>query len=424
MPTEILGQVSDQPRSLLRGMSWSVLGQVTLAISQWGILLVLVKYLDLDSVGQFAYALALAGPLFAFSNLQLSGILASDQSGEYAPSAYVMLRVLTSLLAFLSLFLLVMVGSLGPTLDRALLLIGLIKLCESASDLIYGFLQQHERIDQVGLLQTVRGGVALVAAWCTVSLSYHLLPVLVVLLICQVLLTSLVDIRALRSQFATPVALKALNPLRAEWRVCRRLLSTAFPMGMVIGLNTLNINLPRYWIIASLGDAAVGVYAALSYVMTGGNMAIGAIGQAAVPRLSRFYRSDRAGFHNLVARLSIPAMAAGLAGIGLAILAGTPLLTTLYNESFVPYHTTFVWVMIGSAILYVSSIAGCALTAARIFRPQVWLTLLATMGTIISCGLLIPSQGLTGAAMAMAIGFSTKLIGQLTVLGVTSYRAH
>lgn len=424
MLTELSGQVSDQPRGLLHGMSWSVLGQVTSAISQWGILLVLVKHLDLDSVGQFAFALALAGPLFAFSNLQLSGMLASDQSGEYPPSAYIMLRVLTSLIAFLSLLVLIMVGSLGPTLDRAVLLIGLIKLCESASDLIYGFLQQHERIDQVGMLQTLRGGVALVAAWWTVSLSHHLLPVLVVLLICQVLLATLVDIRVLRSQFATPVALNAFNPFRAEWRVCSRLLNTAFPMGVVIGLNTLNINLPRYWIISSLGDAAVGVYAALSYVMTGGNMAIGAIGLAAVPRLSRLYRSDCGGFHRLLARLSIPAMAAGLAGIGVAILASKPLLSTLYNESFVPHHTTFVWVMIGAAILYLSSIAGCALTAARIFRPQVWLTLLATMGTITASGLLIPTQGLMGGAMAMAIGFLIKLIGQLAVLSANSHRTH
>ena len=401
-------------------MSWSVLGQATSAISQWGILVIFVKYLDPDSVGQFAFALALAGPLFAFSNLQLSSILASDQSGEYAPSTYIMLRALTSLTAFLSLLVLIMVGSLGPTLGRAVLLIGLLKLCDSASDLMYGFLQQHERIDQVGLLQTLRGGVALAGVWWTVSLTHYVVPALVVLLICQVLLTTLVDFRVLRSQLATLDVLRALNPLHVEWRACRRLLQTAFPMGLVIGLNTLNFNLPRYWIISSLGDAAVGVYAALSYVITGGNMAIGAIGQAAVPRLSRLYRSDRGGFHRLLTRLSIPAMAAGLGGIAAAILASDHILTALYNTSFIPHRQTFIWIMVGAAILYVISLSGCALTAARVFSGQAWITLAATGSTAVACHVLIPSYGLVGAAIAMAIGFSVKLSGQIIALGLAA----
>ena len=92
MRAEMTADYPNRATSLLRGMSWSVLGHGVSALSQWGILVVLIKHLSPTDVGQFALALAVIGPLFALTNLQLAGLLASDPRQSTPREAYLVLR--------------------------------------------------------------------------------------------------------------------------------------------------------------------------------------------------------------------------------------------------------------------------------------------------------------------------------------------
>jgi O-antigen/teichoic acid export membrane protein len=416
MRTELTVDVPDRPLGLVHGMSWSVLGQTVSALSQWGILVVLVKHLDAESVGQFAIALSVAAPIYAFANLQLSGLLASDQTREYSPAAYLTLRFISSLAAYLVLIVLLIAGVFGSELDEVLLLVGLLKLCEAVSDLMFGFLQQRERTDKVGLLLVIRSVVGLPIVWATVAYTRQVHVVLAALLVAQILLTSCVDLKILRRYAHDVFEFVSIRAWRASLSSSRHLMVVALPMGIVVGLNMLNFNIPRYWLAYHQGTAAVGVYAALSYITTAGNMVIGSMGQAAVPRLSRYYQSDRRKFRQLLMRVALPAILAGAAGIGIAAQAGAPLLQILYSSSFSAYTTTFVWVMVASAILYIVSITGCCLSAVRLYRAQAWITAASTVSTAVACHYLIPLYGLTGAALAMVAGFAVKLSGNLAVL--------
>jgi O-antigen/teichoic acid export membrane protein len=416
MRTEVTLDVPDRPLGLLRGMSWSVLGQAVSAFSQWGILMVLIKHLDAESVGQFALALSVAAPVYAFANLQLSSLLASDQTREYSPVAYLILRLLSSLGGYLVLIVFLVVGIFDSELEGVLLLVGLLKLCEAASDLMFGFLHQRERTDKVGLLLVIRGVVGLLIIWATVADTHQLRAALLALLAAQILLTSCVDLRILRWHANDVFELVSTRAWRTGVTSCGHLMVLALPMGIVVGLNMLSFNLPRYWLAYYQGTAAVGVYAALSYITTAGNMIIGAMGQTAVPRLSRYYQSDRRKFQRLLMQIAVPAIVVGAVGIGVADQVGEPLLQIIYSSSFGTHTATFVWVMVASAILYLVSITGCGLSAARLYRVQAWITAVSTVSTAIACHYLIPKYGLVGAALAMATGFAVKLSGNLTAL--------
>lgn len=421
MPSNPAAAVPAPPQSLVRGMSWSVLGQAVSAISQWGILVLLIKHLSPEQVGEFALALAIAGPLFAFSNLQLAGLLASDQNKDFVPATYVTLRSITSLLAIVVLGVLAITGVVAHSMAPIIGIIGITKLFEAASDLMYGFLQQRDRIDQVGRLQCVRGLVSITCVWVAILLAPTLESAVIGILLAQLFLTLGIDAMALRRLCPEALAFRTVHPVRTSWPDVGRLAYLALPMGAVIGLNLLTVNLPRYWLAALLGPASVGVYAALSYVMTGGSMAIGAIGQAAVPRLARLYQSDRSAYRHLLMRLTIPALATGVAGVLLASLAGESILALLYNQTFASYVEPFVWIMVGAGLSYLSSMAGCALTAARIFQSQAWLTLVAALSTALASAVLIPGWHLVGAAWALCIGYAVKLIGQSLALRTIAF---
>jgi O-antigen/teichoic acid export membrane protein len=175
-------------------------------------------------------------------------------------------------------------------------------------------------------------------------------------------------------------------------------------------LISLNTNIPRYFVEHYLGEAALGYFAALAYVMLAGQTVMGALGQSAIPRLARYYQSNRAAFKRLLAKMLLVAAAVGAAGILVAVLWGCPLLTLLYRRDYAQHADVFVWVMIAAAISYLLSVFGYALTSQRILRSQVPLVgAMAVVSTVV-CFFAVPAFGIVGAAVALV---ASNLVGAL-----------
>ncbi len=78
--------------SLRSNFKWTFTGNVIYAACQWGMLSVLAKAGNAATVGQFALGLAIAAPVFMFSNLQLRAVQATDARSEYEFADYFTLR--------------------------------------------------------------------------------------------------------------------------------------------------------------------------------------------------------------------------------------------------------------------------------------------------------------------------------------------
>ena len=160
---------SPRPLSLRSNFSWTFVGNVVYAGCQWGMLVVLAKLGSPEKVGQFALGLAVTAPIIMFSNLQLRAIQATDARREYRFGHYLALRLITTALA-----LLVIAGiACGYRLETALVIlaVGLAKAFESLSDVVYGLLQGHERMDRIALSMMIKGPLSLVALGTMVYLT-------------------------------------------------------------------------------------------------------------------------------------------------------------------------------------------------------------------------------------------------------------
>src|ERR1051325_240056 len=100
---ESTGQSEGLPLHL--NFVWSAAGNITYAISQWGMIVALAKLTNAFMVGQFALGIAIATPVLSFANLQLRSAQASDARGEYRFSEYLGLRFITTLVAFVAVVL-------------------------------------------------------------------------------------------------------------------------------------------------------------------------------------------------------------------------------------------------------------------------------------------------------------------------------
>jgi O-antigen/teichoic acid export membrane protein len=144
---------------------------------------------------------------------------------------------------------------------------------------------------------------------------------------------------------------------------------------------------------------------------------VGALGQAASPRLSKVYASgDARSFRGLFAKLLAIAACIGVVGVVVAAVAGRPILLVLYRPEYASANMVFTWVALATAISYVASIVGYTLTAAQVFVAQAPLFAGVSAATTAASGLLVPRFGLHGAAWALVIGNAVQLIGATTLL--------
>jgi O-antigen/teichoic acid export membrane protein len=288
------------------------------------------------------------------------------------------------------------------------------KAVESISDVLYGTMQRHERMDLIGRSMIVKGvlslsvfsgallwtrsvfwaSAGLAAAWTVVLLGYDG-PVAA----------------RVGSRRRGVSALESLLPRFASEEL-RALLAVAFPLGLVALLISLNTNVPRYVLEHQSGVASLGVFAALTYLMVGGGTVVGALGQAASPRLANLFAAgDLGGFRKVLAKLLILVAGLSAAGVAIAVVAGRPILLLLYRPEYAAASGTFVWIAIASGIAFVASILGYTMTAAQIFRPQLPLFLLVTAVTATGSVALVPPFGMKGGAWALLAGAVVQLLG-------------
>jgi O-antigen/teichoic acid export membrane protein len=407
-----------KPLSLRANFSWTFAGNLIYAASQWGILVVLAKLGSPEMVGQFALGLAIGAPVIMFANLQLRAVQATDAQREYRFADYLALRLLTTLGALALIVGIIVVSGYAWETALVVFFIGLAKAFEAVSDIFFGLLQQHERMDRIAKSLMIEGPVTLGVMGVVIALTGSLVLATAAMALVWGLQLALYDVRSgwliLRAQ---GVDARALMRPRFEWATLRRLAWLALPLGFVMMLISLNTSIPRYVIEANLGEAQLGIFAALAYLMVASAVVVNTLGQSATPRLATYLAaSDRKSFIALLSKLLVFGAFAGAIGCLIALIAGREILTLIYNDTYGSYEFLFFLIMMVATLTHLSSFLNYGITASRKFSLQVPLQLIISVFTGLTSLLLIPDMGLAGAAIALLIVFIVQLIGQVYIL--------
>lgn len=403
-----------------RAVSWAFVGNIVYAGAQWGMLAVLAKLGAPEIVGQFALGLAVTAPLALFANLQLRGLQATDARSEFDFSDYLGLRLVTTAMFIVITFIIVSVAGYDAETSLVVCAIGIAKAFEAGSDIFHGLFQKHERMDWVArslmlkgpfslfaLAVAVRlsgsavwGALAMGCAWAAVLIQYDLPKA-----------RNLAQSReAMVGEMSLPPLSGRIVP-RFDLGKMTGLARLALPLGAVMMIISLNTNIPRYFIEREFGVRELGIFAALAYLIIAGRTVVAALGQAASPRLARYYASgNRAAFQRLVLRLSGVALLVGIGGIAVAWSAGGYLLTLVYTPEYAAYHELFIWIMVAGVVGYLVSIQGYTMTAARYLRAQLPVAGLVLITTTVASLILVPRYGLLGGAWALITASTVQLI--------------
>lgn len=369
------------------------------ALSQWALLIILAKVGGPDVLGRYTLALAVTSPIVLFCNLQLRSLLASDVRGEVPFEDYARLRLASNLFAFT-----IVTGvalSFGYTFQQVvtILLVGIAKIIESSSELLFGLMQRNERLDLVCFSQIVRGSCTVAVFGATLFATRSLMAAVMAMVIVWISVLVFVDYRNLTR---LPDDRGEYSILPRFWRIQSKsnlvlLARKALPLGIASVLISLNSNVPRYFVESYHGEIALGYLAAIAYFSVGSTTLVEAIGQASLARLANYHRIAPHQYWLLMGKLGAIAVGVGLLGLGIAFGLGKPLLTLVYDARYADYLEVLRFVMVLGAVECICSILGVGLIAARILDLQVPTLTLTLALTIASAWWLVPGSGIKGA---------------------------
>src|SRR5467141_3881748 len=293
LPNVFAVQQGKRP-SLCADFSWMFVGNSIYAGGQFAMLVLLAKLVRPELVGQYALGLAVVYPVMMLTNLQLRAVMTSGARRQTDFGHYLSLRLLTTSLALMIIFAITQVLRYSWELTAVVLMVGVAYAIETISDVYYARLQLHDRMDGISksliaraLLSTL--GLA-VATYVSGSLMWGLAGVV----LARAIVFIGYDVRGrthgLGGQSKWFTRNEALTP-RLNLTVQGELLWLSLPLGIVVLLTSLNSSVPSYFIKQALGERELGIFTAIGFMISVGNMAVVSLGQSAFTRLARAYAS-------------------------------------------------------------------------------------------------------------------------------------
>jgi len=420
-PANSGAEIAKPGLSLRLNFLWILAGNLVFAICQWGAIVAFAKLGSSFVVGQFSLGLAISTPALMLTNLQLRAVQATDSRRLYSFGEYLRLRSILTAVGLVAIACIAWLGHYERQTAMTILLVAVAKGIETLSDIHYGLFQLNDRLDQTGRSMMIRGIFSVAALSTSLYLTRSLLWACGALALVWLAALLLFDVRQGRRFVGCNPTVARPGEGRRRWHLMR----TALPLGIATTLAALNLNMPRYFIHARLGERQLGIYSALAYTTVAMILVSDSLGHSAIPRLSRLYQTERlAEFRSLLLKLIAAGALLGLGGIVVVQFIGARLLALVYGREYAAHFRIFLLLILASAIYCMACMLTIAITSARCFRIQVPLYALVVGSNALACALWVPSAGLTGGAVAMLLAASVHFVlGAVVVVGLLRIKA-
>lgn len=407
--TTVTDAAPPKPALPLRtNMMWTGIGNSVYLACQYAILMVLAKLGNPALVGQFSLGLAIAAPVVVFSQMQMRQMQVTDVKKEYLFADYFCSRILMSSIALAVIAGIALASRYSAHMSLVVLLIGTAKVFESLSDIAYGKMQRHERMDMIAASMVAKGigSITLFGAvlWTTRSLVWATAGMGAVW-------------TALFFLYDLPRADRMTQPREPilAWRfdMIRRLVILALPLALAAGLGSLLSNMSRYYLQALRDASAVGKFAVALAPLALITLLCGAITQASTPRAATYYqRGQIAAFKRLILGIAVLQVGAGVVFTLLFALFGRSLISMLFTPEYRECAPALVVMSAGLALGGLAAFGNILLVAGRLFNAQLGLVVVVTLVQIPVGYCFIAAGGVMGAAWAE---FAKYIIGMLSI---------
>lgn len=383
--------------NILNRAKWLLGGNLIFSLSQWLIMIMIARLASKENLGQYALALAIVLPIYALTNLQLRPLFILDDNGnrKYNYSNFYYLRLLSS---FIGILICIIFGFYYNEILLILLIVAGIKFLESLSDIIYAFYNSKDKTYLISKSLLLKGMGGVLA--CFLGLTYFNFNwAIFFILLNYFLIWYFLDNKFILK--TKEISQKKLN---------FKILNQAIPMGVTLGLVTLQSSIPRIFLNNYESTELVGILSVLSYFVVIGSIFINSICQYLSPKIVKFWINDIKGFIKNYIFMQVISLLFGFFVLFFCYFFGNIILNLVYGEKFIEYEKELNLIMFSGVFLYLSTVNGFTLTSIGYIGKQVYIFSFIVLITLLSSYLLIPRLGIDGAIYSMVIAYFTQFI--------------
>lgn len=398
--------------SLARHSIYSLLANLSVAVSNWLLLVIIAKQFDSTQLGQFVLALSVCAPAFLFASFKMRTLLVVDTEWRFTLEEYAFARFLSNALVTTAILATTLFGLLNLSV-MTLMLVLVYKWCDAWSEFCQSYLRRLHEFERgavsLGLRSVCTMLAMCLAALFTKSFEFMLILWTLVALLFAVYDSWLMWVLSKNKDFN---AFDWSNLLQLR-RIPRALqfYKQHLTLAAALIISSLFVNLPNILLSYQLNLEAAGTFATISYFLVAGGILINSLSQVATPKLSLLYRAaNYTDFVLLVKKLCLVGLIIGIAGLCIAWLFGGFFLQTFYNQHIAQHGEVLNWIMTAAAIRYVYIFLGTALGAIQQFHVQTKIYTAGIMCLLMSAYILIELNGLAGAAQAMVLATLVELL--------------
>jgi O-antigen/teichoic acid export membrane protein len=380
----------------------TLIANISLALSNWLILVIIAKHYDGARLGEFVLALSIASPLFLFASFKIRTLVIVDKYWNYKLEEYANARLLANIIVTL-LLALAAIATLEVPLQLIMIVV-LYKWFDTWSEFCQSYMRRVNAYKTASVSLSIRSILTILSvviitftfssfepmliAWCLVAGFFAAFDTY-----SMYKLTQLHEMRP----FSGTLVLSIYSIKRSI-----QLYKQYFTVAIALLISALFVYLPNFLLNYKLGIVEAGQFATISYFLVAGGILINSLSQAATPQLVSLHKSNNeTAFVSLVVKLCGLGISIGIAGVIVAYFCGEYFLTLFYNSDIGQHADVLLWVMMAAAIRYVYIFIGTSYASLQLFHIQTKIYGVGLVVMFFSCLLLIEANGIVGAAQAM-----------------------
>jgi O-antigen/teichoic acid export membrane protein len=399
---------------------WNALGSTMFSLNTVILVVAISRTADLQAVGFFSIALAIAQLLFIIGVFGANSLQMTDYRRQFSFADYSCLKLGSCVLMIIVCLLVVVFGLSEPAKQVFTLLLTAFFVLTAVGELYQSLFFQNNRLDLSGKALFFRMLFSTVAFLAALYLTLDIVWALVALNLASLVGLWLWGIRPAKAfaEKQKPIDRRSLGALFKE---CLPLFISTF-------LTLLIFNASRYGIEYFSNDTVQGYFALLVLPVLFINLLSQFIFRPALSGLSQSLDAcDRRGFLRLSARLSLTVLLCTVLVAALMPLLGIPLLSWLYAVELSALSVEAVLLVVGGGLYAFHQLLYFILVIMRQQRAMLLLYLLATLATAAISVPCIVYAGLLGSCLAFALpqlllslGFVALVLRRLPGAGVAT----
>lgn len=393
-------------------------GSVVLMFGQWLISVLLVRMSGYEDAGIFSLAMTVSNMFNLFANYGLRNYQVADVQGRYTQDQYILARIFTSVIAIISCVVYLTAFTQYTRLEQlAVLCYLLYNLCNTFSDILFGFLQLHDKLQINGYSNIVRGGLCFAAFVVAYSITRQIAVSLFVMMIVDVLWSIGYDWRQF-SYLAHPTRFKKSDMVQEAY-----LLRDCFSLMIALLLPGITTALPRLTIKAQIGTEELGYFSTIFTPTVLLTTLVPSIIIAMVPKMARAWsEKNYKQYLVLVGKNYLFSLFFLLLAEVVALLMGRPVMKLVFGPEILDYYSLLYWAILATGLNLMASCGNSALISIHCNSTVAAGALLALGVAAVSSWVLVRSAGIAGGAYALALAYLVQSVFQTGIIVYKTWR--